>query len=780
MNKAPAIRPFVARMPIPRIDESLLGYMDRALQNTMIRNSRQALRMAGLDPDPNLPPNAAKLTEEAVAGLAALFKLDPEEVRRRWYRREHGSSASIAFFGTPIRAQYWESRYRRLSPRALAIEPYYRALWEIRCFGFDPETGEPLLEVCPVCGRRFGWTSMRGPTKCDHCTDRDGYPATDLRDHPQPIIEFRDPEAIDFVVGLLHPDPQRRRAAMALVPEELAGATNGELFEAAMCMASALRPEAATKTTDAGRPLRAPDFAAITPDMLGAAGRALIGGEDGFAALTARMRLSADERTASHGLYKELGPLAAMPLDRHLSPAVRSFANNAIARDLARTRDDGFVRRSVPRLADVPAGAWLTMDALSSELGLSKHALGRLSESGAVEVRRAGGELSPVLMKIAEVAPLAATYKDCVLVRRVRAFLRIPDVAIEKLARRGLVQRAEGGVAAMLRGRRYYRETSAKALLIAIRERAQPDGKGGRRVKLIVAVRRSGRAAPWADIVEGITTGALRIYSKKPIGRDWRYAVTVDEAELGRFLERVGGPAGPGGKESWLTRDQAAQLLGVDETIVWLLGKQGFLTKREGHFAMFSRAEVEQVASRYVFGPEMIRRSVFGQGAQLNRWLKTVGVQPVATLRGKSAKIYDRLQFESVLHLQPKPLEEVVIQPRQKHRISLQDKEQAIAAVRNGLTPHHVAQRMGVYQSTVARWVKLFEASGRIRPGGKLDAYADLITSMIEADPSRTTKCLYAEFMSRQKMKVSYTRFSAFVAELGFARDADTRRLKRR
>ncbi|WP_370108044.1 helix-turn-helix domain-containing protein [Bradyrhizobium yuanmingense] len=686
----------------------------------------------------------------------------------------------MEFFGTTIRSQYWESRYRRVSPRALAVRPVHQARWEIRAFGFDPENNEPLLETCPVCGRRFGWVFMRGPTTCDHCTDRDGYPSTDLRDHPQPLLQIADPEAVLFVANLVHPEPDRRRAAMGLVPDGLAGATNGELFEAAMCMASALRPGAATKMTDAGRPLRAPDFAAIDPDMLGMAGRALIGGEEGFAALTARMRLSADERTASHGLYKELGPLAAMPLDRHLSPVVRSFANDAIARDLARTRDDGFVRRSVPRLADVPAGAWLTMDALSSELGLSKHALGRLSESGAVEVRRAGGELSPVLMKIAEVAPLAAAYKDCVLVRRVRAFLRIPDVAIEELARRALIQRAEGGVAAMLRGRRYYRETSAKALLIAIRERAQPDGEGGRRVKLIVAVRRSGRAAPWADIVEGITTGALRIYSKKPFGRDWRYAVTVDKAELGLFLERVGGPADPGGKEPWLTRDQAAQLLGVDETIVWLLGKQGFLTKREGHFAMFSRAEVKQVASRYVFGPEMIRRSVFGQGAQLNRWLNSVGVQPVATLRGKSAKVYDRLQFESVLHLQPKPLDEVVMQPRQKHRISTLDKEQAIAAVRSGLTPHHVGQRMGLYHSTVARWVKEFDETGRLRPAGKFEPYVDAIIAMIEADPAHSTHALWKKFNKTNGLAVAYTSFSAFIAEIGFSRDPATKRLLRR
>jgi len=194
---------------------------------------------------------------------------------------------------------------------------------------------------------------------------------------------------------------------------------------------------------------------------------------------------------------------------------------------------------------------------------------------------------------------------------------------------------------------------------------------------------------------------------------------------------------------------------------------------------MFSRAEVERVASRYIFGPEMIRRSVFGQGAQLNRWLKSVGVLPVATLRGKNAKMYDRVQFDSVLHLQPKPLDEVVIQPRQKYRIPQKDKEQAIAAVRSGLTPHHVGQRMGVNPTTVARWVKEFEASGRIQPAGKLDPYADAIVVMIEASPTHSTYRLHVQFMEREKVKVGYTRFAQFIVELGFSRDPATNRLQR-
>lgn len=766
------IRPFVAKMPHPFVDESLLGYMDRALQNTMIRTLREAFGLAGF-PTVGVP-NASKLNEEAVAGIAALFKIEPEEVRRRWYRRKPSRSGIIQFFGTPVRAQFWESRWRRVSPRALAVRPAHLAIWELRCFGFDIETCEPLLEICPVCKRHLTWNSLRGPAKCDHCVDRDGYPSTDLRDHPQPILQMEDREAVRFVVDLVHPDPERRRAAMALVPDGLAGATNGEIFEAVMCMASGLRPGTATRTTEAGRPLRGPDFAAISPDMLGAAGRALIGGEEGFAALTSRMRVSADERAASHGVYRELGPLAAMPLDRQLSPVIRKFVNEAIVRDLSRTRDDGFVRRTVPRLSDGSGGTWLTMYAHSVEFGLSEHALARLARSGGVEARRADAEHSPVLMKAVDVAPLAAVYKDAVTKRMATAVLRVPPSALEQLAARQLIRRIEGTVASMLSRKIYYRQSSVKALLFAIRERAKAPVGPGRRIKLIAAARRLGSEAPWADIVEGIAEGALRVYADGTFGRDWRHAVTIDETEFVGFIEKLGGGGGVVGTEQWLTRDQAAQLLGVDETTVWGLAKNGLLPKREGQVAMFARSEVEKVGLQYVFGPEMIRASVFNQMAQLYRWLKSVGVLPVASLVGEKGKVYDRKHFEAVLDLQPKPLGEVVPGKRKNHRISQKDKEEAVAAVRSGLTPHHVAQRMGVYHTSVARWIKQFDESGGVLPAGKLDPYTDSIVAMIEADPVRSTHALWKKFNEINKLTVAYTTFSAFMAECGFSRDPAT------
>jgi hypothetical protein len=69
--------------------------------------------------------------------------------------------------------------------------------------------------------------------------------------------------------------------------------------------------------------------------------------------------------------------------------------------------------------------------------------------------------------------------------------------------------------------------------------------------------------------------------------------------------------------------------------------------------------------------------------------------------------------------------------------------------------------------------------NGQMRPAGKLDPYAECIVSMIEADPARSTYSLHGRFMEREKVKISYTTFSKFVAELGYFRDAVGKRLKK-
>jgi hypothetical protein len=263
------IRPFAANMPRPVEGESLLGLFSRALDRTLIVKLKQALALADVRPFGNA--SGISIVEKQADGFATLFKLDRKDVVQRLYpktRFEHDNrkgSGAIDFFGTKIRTQYLETIFRRVSPRALTVSPHHRAVWDLRPFSFDPITRERLLDTCPVCGQRLRWVFVRGPTHCDVCVTDRGLPKTDLRGYPQPTVEFGDEEAIDFVVGLVDPDPEKRETARKSLPNALADASNSDVFEAVMSIASCFRPETIGKTIAVGRPLRADDFDRFTP-----------------------------------------------------------------------------------------------------------------------------------------------------------------------------------------------------------------------------------------------------------------------------------------------------------------------------------------------------------------------------------------------------------------------------------------------------------------------------------------------------------------------------------
>jgi hypothetical protein len=49
-----------------------------------------------------------------------------------------------------------------------------------------------------------------GDRKRENCVRADGTPKVDLRDHPQPIVTVDDPEALYFVIALIHPIQEKR------------------------------------------------------------------------------------------------------------------------------------------------------------------------------------------------------------------------------------------------------------------------------------------------------------------------------------------------------------------------------------------------------------------------------------------------------------------------------------------------------------------------------------------------------------------------------------------
>ena len=125
------------------MDESLLGFVTRALSVTVVVQLQQGLALGGVKTGAPVAIATSLTGEREIAGIAALFKTTAAEISKRTYA---GGSAGpnrrelIDFFGVTIRAHYREAKIRRVSPRALEIAPYHRAVWELRPLSFDPQT----------------------------------------------------------------------------------------------------------------------------------------------------------------------------------------------------------------------------------------------------------------------------------------------------------------------------------------------------------------------------------------------------------------------------------------------------------------------------------------------------------------------------------------------------------------------------------------------------------------------------------------------------------------
>jgi len=126
---------------------------------------------------------------------------------------------------------------------------------------------------------------------------------------------FHDGEAIDFVVGLVDPDAAKRESVRRLVPEGLTDASNSDVFEAVVTIASCFRPENVTKTITVGRPLRSDDF----EGALRTCSKSMADDHRRRRRFRCRHGPASRERDNAHGMYVEIGPLAGMVNDRSLA-----------------------------------------------------------------------------------------------------------------------------------------------------------------------------------------------------------------------------------------------------------------------------------------------------------------------------------------------------------------------------------------------------------------------------------------------------------------------------
>ncbi len=607
------VEPFVYDLPSPIAGESLLGFVTRSLAITAITQTNQGLTLAGIAKT-NPCAIASSLKGREIDGLATLMKTSVSEIRKMMHpvgTFDHSKTETIDFFGVRIRADYREKRVRRVSPRALAMSAHHRAIWDLRVFSFDPETREQLLGHCPVCNKPLGWTRSRGIEMCDHCVDERGLPNVYLTDFPQPVIEVEDEEALNFVTGLVNPDPERKAAARRLVRGPWEELSDEILFETVIAFGCALTMAPDRRRTTLERPKDVPEYARFTPDVLATAGRAVIGGEAGFTAVADRIRADAVTRPGFYGVKKELGPLFCMTVDQHLPKSVKKLLKTAIAADMARTKGTVALRR-----ADYAGDERnLSIDALAEESGLPRKSLARLADSGLIPaVWAQDAVLSPVLMPIAQVMPLVETYRDAVHEKFAAGSLAVPIPVLADLDRRKLIERIEGPVLGLFETKdAYYRRSSVERTMAAILQRAAAGGKmppSGLRISK--AVKRLGMTpVPWGAVIAAIVSGEAPICRRPGENRNWLTGVAVSDVR--KFVHAVRAELGAQElsiADEWIGNQVAAELLGVTQVAYWKIvndhrhiPKKDRIRRHNDSYRPWARAEVERFARKYMFAP---------------------------------------------------------------------------------------------------------------------------------------------------------------------------------
>lgn len=213
-------------------------------------------------------------------------------------------------------------------------------------------------------------------------------------------------------------------------------------------------------------------------------------------------------------------------------------------------------------------------------------------------------------------------------------------------------------------------------------------------------------------------------------------------------------------------------MLNITESSVWKVARAGSLaSKREGRSTVYKRSDMATTARKYIFLPEMLERSPFNVAHEVGRWLRSVGIEPISEWSKGVFPIYDRASFERVLPAMPPALEEIDLPKRLLKRVSTGAKRKAVEQVKKGLSPYFISRRLGVSAKAVTKWVAHYDECGDVQPAGKLESHEDYIRSAIEANPFISVHAFWQAFKN-DRVEVSYTIMSKFVADLGYRRNA--------
>ncbi|MEW6451377.1 MAG: hypothetical protein AB1490_12040 [Pseudomonadota bacterium] len=627
--------------PFP--DESLLGFYTRVAADHCFRSIPHALQKAGIvtSHPSSLPVSAADAAER----LAFSLKQDPAAVLERMYRESTGRPIMIDFFGTGIRKSFREAMHRRVSPSALRVAPYHRAIWEIKLFSFCPDTKELLLERCPVCNLRFGWLRTNGIQYCDSCKKTSKRGSVDLRDVSQPMIGSHDEAGLNFICDLVHPLQQRKDRARRALRPPFAEYSNSQLFEFAIALACAEASDRSGKTLE--RPKRHDDYSRLTPDILSHAGRAVLDWPAGFHAIAGAVRSKAGARPSFFGLGKELGPLTTIRREASIADRLRQLVSDAIDENM---KDTAKLMPTARRREHRNRADLITTSDATSIYGFNRAVLVRLARDKVLQCFRSdGGNRSPSLFVKTEVNALWHAKQLAETETSTAKRLGIPLRYVHDLARLGLIKLMTGPVNNLRGYSRCYTKSSVDALISQVgqRVRKEPLPENADRIDTPVSLGRIGTEA-WANIVREILDGNIAVWRVADENAPLLRALAVDERHRVTEIFRRSARSSECGASTIdaLTYKEGAKFIDTSVKMIRCLIVARQIPVTDHRNRKLLRSDLQTFKKDKMLTREIASRLTIATSRVPSELLARHGIEPVATVNGRHGHVWSRQEVE--------------------------------------------------------------------------------------------------------------------------------------
>ncbi|MEO3432314.1 TniQ family protein [Inquilinus sp. CAU 1745] len=425
---------------MPEADESLVGFLIRLAEQNHIDNPLWLARLVGI---PFATVDTAATTQFDLGLLSAASGVDPPSLERITYWRST-QEGHVRFLDHRLGREMVTLQHRRACPSCLLQAPYHRAVWDISVMTVCPDHAVRLIDRCPACRRRLGWS--HGSILICRC-------GMDLR---RAAAEKVPPAEL---AGVSHAHRMLGRPVRAEsdgnVGEPLASLGADETLSLLLhfgwfATGARLRP----------RPIKLSSTRADLHRLLDTGYRTCLAWPSNFDKYLDALSEGAAGRPGRYGLAKQFGPFIDWAWDPDGRDSLRTLLHDAVRMYLARRT---FIHSRSGKVDH--RGDTLTLREAAHRLRRSIVRVHKVLERhGIIIVRDGRGRGAPIVVEMAAVSALRRDLDDLVGRDGARRLLGCPKDIAAVVLDEGFLRPVEGP-AAELFGRTSWRRSDLVALL---------------------------------------------------------------------------------------------------------------------------------------------------------------------------------------------------------------------------------------------------------------------------------------------------------------------------